>query len=81
MAQSDADRKRRQRLREIGYAKHPCPVEWEAGDDGTFVQAKKDTGAWAEGLWRRQAEEARSERVRMIGEARVREREARVARA
>lgn len=46
MPLSDSERKHRQRLREAGYALKPCP------DDVT----NKECLAWAESVWRRQAE-------------------------
>jgi hypothetical protein len=52
MALSDADRKRRQRLREAGYRGAECPVPFADMSE----QAKDDTVAWAEGVWRRQGE-------------------------
>lgn len=59
MPLTDVERKQRQRLREAGYAGAPCPPEVV----GDFTDEGKElTQAWAEGVARRQAEQAQAAR-------------------
>jgi hypothetical protein len=46
MALSSEERVRRHRLREAGYELKPCPV----------MVSSEERVAWAEGVWKRQAE-------------------------
>jgi hypothetical protein len=59
MSAESADRVRRHRLRQAGYEGRPCPAEVV----GDFTDEGKElTQAWAEGVARRQAEQAQAAR-------------------